>query len=121
MADEQNKTTTAEAAAQEPPPTNANGAWNGKLPLRTEVPSGGGDNVKEITFREPTASDIERIGNPVLVELYEARPRMHFDTRVMTAMLAHLANVPPSTIRKMHPKDWNNAAWMVANFFMPDL
>jgi hypothetical protein len=39
----------------------------------------------------------------------------------MTLMMAHLAGVPPSTIRGLHPKDWNNGAWMLANFFMPDL
>src|SRR5262252_5634940 len=100
---------------------NGAGAWVGKLPLRKEVPNGSGEKVREITFREPTAGDIERIGNPVLVELFESRPKLHFEARIMTVMLAQLAGVPPSTIRMMDPKDWNNAAWMIANFFMPDL
>jgi len=107
--------------AKPAPKANGGGPWEGKLPLRKEVHNGSGDKVSEIKFREPTAGDIERIGNPVLIELYSAKPKMHFDAQVMTAMLAHLANVPPSTIRMMDPKDWNNAAWMVANFFMPDL
>jgi|SRR5215471_1454694 len=119
MADEDKKPDAGGADQAAKP--NGSGPWKGVLPLRKEVPNGGGDKVKEITFREPTAGDIERIGNPVLIELYETKPKMIFDTRVMTAMLAHLANVPPSTIRVMDPKDWNNAAWMVANFFMPDL
>jgi Phage tail assembly chaperone proteins, E, or 41 or 14 len=116
MAEETNK------AAAAPPPAPAANGWDGKLPLRQEIPSGNGtDMVKEIVFREPTAGDIERIGNPVLIELYEQKPKMHFDTRAMTMMLAHLANVPPPVIRAMHPKDWNNAAWLIANFFVPDL
>jgi len=95
-------------------------AWNGKVILRKPV-NAHGDVIGEITFREPTAGDIERIGNPITVGLYENQPKMHFETQTMTMMMAHLAQVPPSTIRQMHPKDWNNAAWKLANFFMPDL
>jgi Phage tail assembly chaperone proteins, E, or 41 or 14 len=111
MADEK---VNGEAA---PPVMNG---WDGKLVLRKEVIANG-DTVKEIVFREPTAGDIERVGNPITVGIYENNPKIHFDTQAMTAMMAHLASVPPSTIRQMHPKDWNNAAWKLANFFMPDL
>src|SRR5215475_12388017 len=80
-----------------------------------------GDEVKELVFREPTALDIERVGNPVLVDLLSGDvPKITFDSKAMTHMMAMLATVPPSTIRMMHPKDWNNAAWNLASFFMPD-
>ena len=95
-------------------------AWSGKLLLRKPVVANG-ETVNEITFREPTAWDIERIGNPVTIGLYENQPKMHFEGQTMTQMMAHLAGVPFSTIRSMHPKDWENAAWKLANFFMPDL
>jgi hypothetical protein len=95
-------------------------AWNGKLTLRKQVIANG-ETVSELIFREPTAGDIERIGNPITVALYENNPKMHFEAQTMTMMMAHLATVPPSTIRSMHPKDWNNGAWKLANFFMPDL
>jgi hypothetical protein len=95
-------------------------AWNGKLTLRKQVIAHG-ETVSELIFREPTAGDIERIGNPITVALYENNPKMHFEAQTMTMMMAHLATVPPSTIRSMHPKDWNNGAWKLANFFMPDL
>src|SRR5262245_13251011 len=117
MADDDNNDTNGAADAAAP---KVNG-FDGKLSMRKEIPDGNGGKTTQIVLREPTAGDIERIGNPVLIELYEARPKIEFDTRIMTAMLAHLASVPPSSIRMMHPKDWNNAAWMVANFFMPDL
>ena len=97
----------------------ANG-WNGKLVLRKSIVAHG-DSVTEITFREPTAGDIERVGNPITVGIYENQPKMHFEAQTMTLMMAHLAGVPPSTIRQMHPKDWENGAWKLANFFMPDL
>jgi Phage tail assembly chaperone proteins, E, or 41 or 14 len=85
-----------------------------------------GEEVSELTFREPTAADIERIGCPVQIDLlidYAAgeKPKVSFDPKIMTQMMAMLATVPPSTIRQMHPRDWNNAAWLIAPFFMPDL
>lgn len=82
-----------------------------------------GDEVKELTFREPTAADIERVGNPVVVDMLSTGdvPKVTFDAKSMTQMMALLATVPPSTIRQMHPRDWNSAAWQLATFFIPDL
>lgn len=81
-----------------------------------------GDEVNELTFREPTAADIERVGNPVNIDMLSGEiPKVTFDARAMTQMLALLAMVPPSTIRQMHPRDWNSAAWQLASFFLPDL
>ena len=105
---------------EEPKTVNGVQAWDGKLMLRKQIIANG-EPVMEITFREPTAGDIERVGNPVTVALYENNPKMHFESQTMTMMMAHLANVPPSTIRQMHPRDWNNAAWKLASFFTPDL
>jgi hypothetical protein len=124
MAETQAKT-EAKAKAPEAEPeviqqVNGVPAWDGKLVLRKQVIANG-EPVMEITFREPTAGDIERVGNPVLVGMYENTPKIHFDSAIMTQMMSRLAAVPPSTIRAMHPKDWNNGAWLLANFFMPDL
>ena len=81
-----------------------------------------GDEVNELTFREPTAADIERVGNPVNIDMLSGDvPKVTFDARAMTQMMALLATVPPSTIRQMHPRDWNSAAWQLASFFIPDL
>ncbi len=80
-----------------------------------------GDDVMELSFREPTAADIERAGgNPV--EIVEgSQGRIVFNVSAMTQMMVLLAAVPPSTIRQMHPKDWQNIAWSLAHFFTPDL
>jgi hypothetical protein len=80
-----------------------------------------GDEVMELTFREPTAADIDRIGNPVNIDPFSDPPKYTFQSQMMTMMMATLATVPPSTIRQMHPKDWNNGAWMLINFFIPDI
>jgi hypothetical protein len=111
-----------DAPEQEPVQRTATGepVWDGRLVLRKQVIANG-EPTLELKFREPTAGDIERIGNPVTVGMYENTPKIHFDSAVMTQMMSRLAGVPPSTIRAMHPKDWNNGAWLLANFFMPDL
>lgn len=81
-----------------------------------------GDEVNELAFREPTAADIERVGNPVNVDMLSGDvPKLSFDAKSMTQMMALLAAVPPSTIRQMNTRDWNSAAWQLASFFMPDL
>lgn len=80
-----------------------------------------GDEVSELAFREPTGGDIERVGNPVNIDIISAdTPKITFEAKAMTQMMALLAAVPPSTVRQMHPKDWNSAAWALANFFTPE-
>ena len=91
------------------------------IKLRLKVPSGDGDEVDELTFREPTGADIERIGNPINIDMMSGdTPKVTFDTKIMTQMMSVLAAVPPSTIRKMNTRDWNTAAWSLTSFFMPD-
>jgi len=80
-----------------------------------------GDEVNELKFREPSGADIEACGNPVILDMGAEPPKVNFESRSMTQMMARLAAVPPSTIRQMHPRDWNTAAWNLAGFFMPNL
>ena len=80
-----------------------------------------GDEVTQLTFREPTAGDIERIGNPVNMDFSGDVPKATFDAKAMSQMMALLASVPPSTIRQMHTRDWNTIAWSLAGFFMPEM
>jgi hypothetical protein len=86
--------------------------FDGRLPLRKPIIAHG-DKVEEITFREPTGGDIEAIGVPVGLNL-------QIDGPTMTAMMAHLARVPPSAIRMMHAKDWSTGSYMLVGFFVPD-
>jgi hypothetical protein len=126
MTDQSQVDPNTAAPAEEPPRVEskvngANGAWDGILRLRKQVIANG-ETVGEIKFREPTGADIERIGNPVTFSFVaNGPPRVHMEADVMTQMMAHLAGVPPSTIRQFHPRDWNNGAWLLANFFTPDL
>ncbi len=92
-----------------------------KLDLRKSVIANG-DETKVLIFREPTGADIELVGNPVNLDMMSGdTPKISFDAKAMTGMMARLAGVPPSTIRQMHPRDWNTAAWNLAPFFMPEM
>jgi hypothetical protein len=92
-----------------------------KIELRKPVIANG-EEVKELKFREPTGGDIERCGNPVNIDVLSGEtPRITFDSKAMTQMMSLLAGVPPSTIRAIHPKDWNTIAWQLVSFFTPDL
>jgi len=111
---------TPQPDAETPKTNGATLAWDGTLVLRKAVVANG-ETVMQLKFREPTGGDIERIGNPVTMGVFEQQPKVHFESAIMTQMMAHLAGVPPSTIRSMHPRDWTTGAWMLVNFFIPDL
>jgi Phage tail assembly chaperone proteins, E, or 41 or 14 len=105
-----------------PDETKANGSVSSVVIKLRKVIIANGDEVMELSFREPTAADIERTGNPVNVDMFATGdPKLTFEAKAMTQMMSLLAAVPPSTIRQMHPRDWNTAAWSLANFFIPDL
>lgn len=78
-----------------------------------------GETVSEIAFREPVGADILAVGNPVIVDMASDPPRITHDERKMTAMIARLGNVPPSTVGLMGPQDWVSCAWLLTPFFVP--
>jgi len=91
-----------------------------KISLRKPVMGGDGEEVSELTFREPTGADIEKVGNPVSVDFSQDPPKISYE-KPMSAMIAALAEVPPSTVKLMNARDWENAALLITNFFLPDL
>jgi len=111
----------AEEPVQEQP--QVNGAATSDLIVKLRKPvQAHGDEITELKFREPTGGDIEAAGNPVLIDMFSGENiKLTFDEKKMTAMMARLAMVPPSTIRQLNPKDWNSAAWQLVHFFTPDL
>lgn len=74
---------------------------------------------RELVFREPLGADILECGNPVRFDPAATPPTVDFDDRKMGAMLARLGDVPLSTIGQMAPRDFVQACWVVAPFFMP--
>lgn len=77
-----------------------------------------GEQVKELTFREPTAGDISRCGNPVRIT---QDGDAVIDEKKMTMMMAQLSGILVPFIEGMDPRDWNSAAYRLRGFFLPEV
>jgi hypothetical protein len=107
--------------ADETAPANGASVWPIVLKLRKMVIANG-EETKELRFREPTPADVERCGDPVNIDFMSGdTPKINYDPKAMSMMMAILAGVPPSTIKQMHIKDWESAKLMLTGPFMPDL
>lgn len=78
-----------------------------------------GEAVTVLRFREPTGRDLLTIGNPVIFDPISDPPKVLHDEKRMNQMLAVLANVPPSSILMLTPRDWITCAWGLTPFFVP--
>lgn len=76
-----------------------------------------GEDIKEVSLREPRAGDINRYGNPIRVN---QEGDVIIDERKMTYMIAALSGVLPPFIEEMDPRDWNSCAYRLRRFFLPD-
>ncbi|WP_128941061.1 phage tail assembly protein [Bradyrhizobium zhanjiangense] len=76
-----------------------------------------GEDIKEVSLREPRAGDINRYGNPIRVN---QDGDVLIDERKMTYMIAALSGVLPPFIEEMDTRDWNSCAYRLRRFFLPD-
>jgi hypothetical protein len=75
-----------------------------------------------LVFREPTALDIDAVGNPVSNDFSRGWPPLPvIDSKKMTLMMARLANISPKSILEMRARDWATCSLAVQIFFLPDL
>lgn len=93
---------------------------NGKLkfPFDYEIEAHG-EQVKEFTLREPTGADVIAVGNPIQFDPISDPPRVLVDDKRMAAMISRLADVPPSSVAKLKPKDLISLGWLLTSFFVP--
>ena len=77
-----------------------------------------GDLVNSLAFREPRASEINRIGNPTRM-LWDGE--IVIEERKMTYIMAALCGILPPLLEDMDPRDWNSCALRLRKFFLPDL
>lgn len=78
-----------------------------------------GEEVKTLTFREPTARDLLNIGNPVIFNMFASPPIVTHEPNIMLAMLSRLGNVPPSSIEQLTTRDLIDCSWGITRFFLP--
>jgi hypothetical protein len=106
------------AAAQAPPPKAAEEGRS--FPLRKKIMAHG-EELEAITLREPTAADINRCGYPVILRpLTGGGIQVTVDEEKMSAMISTLAVIPPSSVSKMHTRDWATVSVWLTSFFVPD-
>jgi hypothetical protein len=74
--------------------------------------------INELTFREPTAAEINRIGNPTRL-LWDGE--VIIEEKKMTYVMSALCGVAPSLLELMDPRDWNSCAYSLRKFFLLDL
>jgi hypothetical protein len=79
----------------------------------------GGEEVTELSFREPNGADILNVGNPVVIDMASDPPRVTHDERKMRAMISRLAAIPTSSVDQLSPQDWVGCAWALTPFFVP--
>jgi hypothetical protein len=77
-----------------------------------------GETVNKLTFREPRASDINRIGNPTRM-LWDGE--IIIEERKMTYIMAALCGILPPLLEAMDPRDWNACALRLRKYFLPDV
>jgi hypothetical protein len=77
-----------------------------------------GETINSLTFREPRASEINRIGNPTRM-LWDGE--IIIEERKMTYIMGALCGVLPVLLEAMDPRDWNSCAYRLRKFFLPDL
>jgi hypothetical protein len=77
-----------------------------------------GDVINALTFREPRASEINRIGNPTRM-LWDGE--IVIEERKMTFIMGALSGILPPLLEAMDPRDWNSCAYRLRKFFLPDL
>jgi hypothetical protein len=78
-----------------------------------------GEELRILRWREPTGADIERAGNPIVIDFFGEKPTLTFNEKKMGAMISALCQIPPSSVRQLTAADWNSIAWKLVRFFMP--
>jgi hypothetical protein len=77
-----------------------------------------GEEIAELTFREPTGKDIREIGVPfALASGGDGEGVAVFNSSVIARYVSRLANVPTSSVDQMSAIDWRNAMAIVNGFF----
>jgi hypothetical protein len=76
-----------------------------------------GNELRELSFRQPTGGDINRVGMPVRIDV---SGDVQMDERKMTLMMTTLTGVMTPFLEAMDPRDWSSCAYRLRNFFLPD-
>jgi hypothetical protein len=85
--------------------------------LHRKIMGNKNETLDELSFREPTGGDINRVGNPVRID---STGEIVIEERKMTLMMATLSGVLSPLLDQLDPRDWNSCAYRLRRFFLPD-
>jgi hypothetical protein len=77
-----------------------------------------GEQINELIFRKPNAGDITAAGFPFQFTINEdGTQTIKPEAASITAMIARLGNIPPSSAKSMSFPDWMTAMGEMLGFF----
>lgn len=104
--------------APQGPPMEPPETWPKKVRLLYKpIRNNAGVSVQEVSFREPTAGDINRYGCPVRIN---PDNEIIIDERKMMVMMSALSGILQPFIEQMDPRDWQSCAYRLRGFFLPE-
>lgn len=76
-----------------------------------------GQEITELTLREPTVTDTMDLGMPYVVDISGDEAAIAFKPTVLAKYVTRLATVPMSTIKALPISDWMALQGVVQGFF----
>jgi hypothetical protein len=94
---------------------DAGAAPLGSVLLRLEQPvEAHGETLRTLTLRPLRPEDVTRVGYPLK---FDGHGGVEIVADRMSAMMARLADVPPSTVAQLAMADWQVALGVIIGFF----
>ena len=77
-----------------------------------------GEEISEITLREPTTEDIIEMGLPTLIVITDDdKPAVEIRQKVIAKYISKLGSVPIATVKSLAPADFSSCSSAVMGFF----
>lgn len=77
-----------------------------------------GEEITEINLREPTGGDVMDIGYPYLIIIGEGDEQaLELRPKVIARYVSKLGDIPPSSLKEIHPSDFSSMTGVVMGFF----
>lgn len=78
-----------------------------------------GEQITELTLREPTVEDIMDLNQPFLIIVGDDETGIRIQGKTIGLYIVRLAGVPMSTVKQITPADFSAAQTVVMSFFGP--
>lgn len=77
-----------------------------------------GEQLTELTLREPTTEDVMEVGHPFLIHATDSGDaKIEIRSKVIATYVSRLAGVPLSSVKTMALSDFSTAQAVVMGFF----